>query len=60
MSAAAAFLIGLWLGRAIDGTVFQCEAQSLCIHGDTPEAVEIARTLRQRLDAAGIAVRSAW
>jgi UPF0271 protein len=45
---------------AIDGTVFQCEAQSLCIHGDTPEAVEIARTLRQRLDAAGIAVRSAW
>lgn len=45
---------------AIDGTVFVSEARSLCIHGDTPEAVEIARTLRQRLDAAGIPVRSAW
>lgn len=45
---------------AIDGTVFETAAQSLCVHGDTPEAVEIARTVRESLERAGIAVRSAW
>ena len=33
---------------AIDGTVIATEAQSLCIHGDTAEAVEIARRVRTR------------
>lgn len=27
---------------------------SVCVHGDTPEAVEIARAVRARLEGAGI------
>lgn len=45
---------------AIDGTVFASSARSLCIHGDTPDAVEIARLLRRALADAGIAVASAF
>lgn len=32
-------------------------ADSLCVHGDTPGAVQMARLVRERLSAAGIAVR---
>lgn len=45
---------------AFDGTVIQTEAQSLCIHGDTAEAVAIARAVREALEARGIAIRSPW
>jgi 5-oxoprolinase (ATP-hydrolysing) subunit A len=44
---------------AADGTVLRSAAQSLCIHGDTPEAVAIARAVRQALEAGGVAVRAA-
>lgn len=45
---------------AIDGTIIRTEARSLCIHGDTPDAVAIARTVRAALEAAGVQVRSAF
>jgi len=45
---------------AADGTVIQTEAKSLCIHGDNPEAVGIARRVRDALEAAGIAIRAAF
>lgn len=45
---------------AADGTVFRSDARSLCIHGDTPDAVEIARQLRRSLTDAGISVASAF
>lgn len=45
---------------AADGTVIQTEAKSLCIHGDNPEAVAIARRVREALEAAGIAIRAAF
>jgi UPF0271 protein len=45
---------------AIDGTVFHSQARSLCIHGDTPDAIEIARHLRRSLRDAGIAVAAAF
>lgn len=45
---------------AIDGTVLHTDARSLCIHGDNPEAIAIARAVRDGLEAAGIAVRSAF
>lgn len=45
---------------AIDGSVIQTEARSLCIHGDNPEAVAIAKGVRTALEAAGIAVKSAF
>lgn len=45
---------------AIDGTVIATEAQSLCIHGDTAEAVEIARRVRTALETRGIVVRGPY
>lgn len=45
---------------AIDGSLIRTAAKSLCIHGDNPEAVAIARRVRSALEAAGIAVRSAF
>ncbi|MBQ6775901.1 MAG: LamB/YcsF family protein [Synergistaceae bacterium] len=42
--------------EAIDGTVVKLRPQSICLHGDSPSAVEMARTLRQRLVEAGIEI----
>jgi UPF0271 protein len=44
---------------AVDGTVFASAARSLCLHGDNEAAVTIARTLKARLEAAGIAIAPA-
>jgi 5-oxoprolinase (ATP-hydrolysing) subunit A len=43
--------------RAVDGTDVKVPARSLCIHGDTPGAVEIARRVRAALLDAGVALR---
>jgi UPF0271 protein len=43
--------------EAVDGTVIALLAQTVCVHGDTPGAVGIARRLRQSLLAAGIELR---
>ena len=43
---------------AIDGTVVDLAARSLCIHGDTPGAVEMARAVRAALDAASVGVHA--
>jgi 5-oxoprolinase (ATP-hydrolysing) subunit A len=39
---------------AVDGTVVQVRPDSLCIHGDTPGAVEMASAVRAGLEAAGV------
>lgn len=44
--------------QAIDGSVTRIKADSICVHGDSPGAVEMARQVRITLEAAGIAVRS--
>lgn len=44
------------LVRAVNGHDILIHAETICIHGDTPEAVAFAKNLRARLDAAGIAV----
>jgi len=41
---------------AIDGTVVAIRARSICVHGDTPGAVDLARAVRSALDAAGVGV----
>jgi UPF0271 protein len=41
---------------AIDGTVVSIRARSICVHGDTPGAVGLARAVRAALDAAGVGV----
>jgi UPF0271 protein len=40
---------------AVDGTLVQVDVESVCVHGDTPGAVELARAVRAALEAAGLA-----
>lgn len=42
--------------RAVDGSDIEIAAESVCIHGDTPGAVAIARRVRERLAEAGVEV----
>lgn len=42
---------------ANDGTDIRLEAQSICVHGDTPAAVNIARVLRDSLLGHGIELK---
>ncbi|WP_426509149.1 LamB/YcsF family protein [Dactylosporangium sp. McL0621] len=42
--------------EAVDGTVIPMPIESLCVHGDTPGAVDMARAVRSALAAAGVAV----
>ncbi|MGK4066733.1 5-oxoprolinase subunit PxpA [Rothia sp. HC945] len=46
------------LVTAVDGSDIRVSAESVCVHGDTPGAVDIARTIRRGLDDAGISVQS--
>ena len=39
---------------AVDGTVVRVQAASVCLHGDTPGAVALARAVRQALTEAGV------
>ena len=39
---------------AIDGSVIDVQVESVCVHGDSPGAVEIATAVRKRLLAEGI------
>lgn len=41
---------------AVDGTRLQLRADTVCVHGDTPGAVQAARAVRQALEAAGVEV----
>jgi len=43
---------------AADGSTVRIEAQSICVHGDSPGAVAMARRVRESLQADGIAVRA--
>jgi UPF0271 protein len=43
---------------ALDGRALPIEAETLCLHGDTPGAANLAATLRGGLEAAGIAVKA--
>ena len=44
--------------EAIDGSTITIEAQSICVHGDSPGAVAIAQEIRRAFEADGISVRS--
>jgi UPF0271 protein len=46
--------------RATDGTDVPIRADTVCVHGDGPNAVVFARRLRAELVAAGIAVRAPY
>lgn len=42
----------------VDGQRIPIELDSICIHSDTPGALELTRTIRRRLLEAGIAIRT--
>lgn len=44
--------------EAIDGSTIKIDAQSICVHGDSPGAVAIARDIRRAFEADGVRVRS--
>lgn len=43
--------------RAVDGTDVRVEAESICLHGDTPGAVAMAAAVRAGLESAGVEIR---
>jgi 5-oxoprolinase (ATP-hydrolysing) subunit A len=43
---------------AVDGSEVSVDAESVCLHGDSPGAVAMAGAVRDSLDAAGVDVRS--
>lgn len=42
---------------AHDGTVVALEAETLCLHGDNPKALDNARFVRRRLEESGVEIR---
>lgn len=44
---------------AADGSTVRVACESICLHGDTPGAVELARAVRAGLEAHGLQVRAA-
>jgi UPF0271 protein len=43
--------------EADDGSRVAIDAESICVHGDSPGAVDMARAVRARLEGAGVVVR---
>jgi UPF0271 protein len=43
---------------AIDGTTVEMAVDTLCLHGDNPHVLEIARAVREALEAAGVSVQA--
>ncbi|MER6288866.1 LamB/YcsF family protein [Streptomyces sviceus] len=53
--------LGLARDRAVtarSGARIEVAARSLCLHGDTPGAVELARRVRERLESSGVRVEA--
>jgi UPF0271 protein len=60
-AAAAAAAVRLARDRVAvtpDGRGVAVEADTLCLHGDNPRALELARAVREALESAGVSVRA--
>ena len=44
--------------RSVDGVDVDVRAETICLHGDNPEAVDFARALRLRLEKEGVTIRA--
>ena len=44
--------------RSVDGADVDVRAETICLHGDNPEAVEFARALRSQLEKEAVTVRA--
>ncbi|MFE2252950.1 LamB/YcsF family protein, partial [Streptomyces lavendulae] len=59
--AVVARAVGMAAGGSVtaaDGSRIAVAARSLCVHGDTPGAAELARRVRDALGAAGVRVEA--
>jgi UPF0271 protein len=43
---------------SIDGAEIPMHADTLCLHGDNPHALAIARAVREALEGAGVSVQA--
>jgi len=43
--------------ESVRGKRVRLQADSICVHGDSPDAVAMARRIRERLQAEGVALR---
>jgi UPF0271 protein len=57
-AAAALRLARDGVALAIDGSEVAVEADTLCVHGDSPGALEMARAVREALERAGVGVKA--
>lgn len=44
--------------EAIDGSITRIEADSICVHGDSPGAIQMAREVRQLLERSGVSLKA--
>ena len=44
--------------RTVDGSDIAVSAETVCLHGDTPDAVKFARALREHLEKEGVEIRA--
>lgn len=44
--------------EAADGSLLRLDAQSICVHGDSPAAVAMAKRIRERFAAEGVTINS--
>jgi UPF0271 protein len=44
--------------RSVEGRDVEVRGETICVHGDTPGAVEFARELRMRLEREGVKIRA--
>jgi len=43
---------------AVDGSTIKITVNSICVHGDSPGAVDIARAVRERLAAENVQIEA--
>lgn len=55
-AARAEKMVASRLVKSVDGSDHPLEADSLCVHGDNPDAVALMRAVRARLEARGITI----
>ena len=46
------------LVQSVDGKDVEIHADTICLHGDTPGAVQFARSLRQSLEKNGVSIQA--
>jgi UPF0271 protein len=44
--------------RSVDGTEVNLSAETICVHGDTPGAVQFVRALRVVLEKEGVEIHA--